>query len=725
MAATWWERCGDAVRDAAAAVQRTSVRLLAGGTAADRAAARRDAPAPVSSASSAPQPPFESMVRQPRIAGVGSATYATVDSVRGLRVRVVLRRTAELATTASSRLAPATTATSTTADGAPAVSNWEEAFGWEEAEALAATQGGAGGSRLAAAARGTVLYLLAEADALADEELAVPVLRSKAADCASSTRLVASVVQVRVPPLLLVTTTARLILVAAQAPSDNLAETLHGQPVAMVMHADGLRPGLARPRSYMAVAAALEMSEHVDPLLVVLSIDSRGVLTVRPDFNDPADPASAYRFTTMRGETYEYFVTHASAQPTPAYVEAERKLVDDIYARHLHLLLGRLAADRMPVITRSDTAHVHVSIELVEAADFELDHLYIAYYLHVPVQTGSAQCAWDLLAAAGAADAKATIFGATQIGSRRAMRSFGPLLDDRPEWTVPLAHPIDVSLVRREMSGAAELGGSTAGFANPILFLQVCSLDDWERHNVEGYGFLMLDGRAGSSTEWVPTWRAQGDSIQSMRRFFTGSGAELDDLSVVAVPGLVSPAVVSKYGLRSVSSGRVRVRVNTLVQRPPHVHARQVAAARRASSNMQPKGSLGDALGDAKAALESAPKAAVRRVPSAPREMAPEAMFGPQATRAQSDPAGATQRMRRSGNRPAAVPRGAEDDLVRGGLGASTVRMATRRVADVVPGAGDAQTTAAVLDAFAQARQRLEQSRAAVQNQLTVMRRGR
>ena len=71
----------------------------------------------------------------------------------------------------------------------------------------------------------------------------------------------------------------------------------------------------------------------------------------------------------------------------------------------------------------------------------------------------------------------------------------------------------------------------------PTLFLEVLSVDQWERFRTEGYGYVTLPNKAGTYDITVNTWRPTGNGlVPKMRRFFIGGSPELEDVTYVKQP---------------------------------------------------------------------------------------------------------------------------------------------------------------------------------------------
>ena len=108
-----------------------------------------------------------------------------------------------------------------------------------------------------------------------------------------------------------------------------------------------------------------------------------------------------------------------------------------------------------------------------------------------------------------------------------------------------------------------------AGSRTPQLFLQVCSRDSWDRHGVEGFGFLSIPAAPGVYEEVVRTWRMLPSVRDKLGHFLIGGVGQIDDLQSAAISMGHTGPFLSKHGLRTESSGSVRVRLNVMHQVRP------------------------------------------------------------------------------------------------------------------------------------------------------------
>lgn len=151
------------------------------------------------------------------------------------------------------------------------------------------------------------------------------------------------------------------------------------------------------------------------------------------------------------------------------------------------------------------------------------------------------------------------------------------------------SHPFEL-----ELQSTAGGGGDHDGPAIIAqLFIEVLSLDSWNRFRVEGYAYCDLLGEPGQRDLSLATWRPLSTSLTGrMRRFFTGGDPQLDDLlAAVGKRPLTTPTSqpppsgdeehkrLSKYALQTESSGTVRVILS--VVRQTTYKAREAETARR------------------------------------------------------------------------------------------------------------------------------------------------
>lgn len=133
-----------------------------------------------------------------------------------------------------------------------------------------------------------------------------------------------------------------------------------------------------------------------------------------------------------------------------------------------------------------------------------------------------------------------------------------------PEGTQMVSHfcfPFDYQFLAMEELSASK---------RPYLLFQVNSVDDWNRHRIEGYGFLRLPIQPGYHELEVETWRPRGSLMSEVHSFFLGGSVR-----VMRVEELVRTRhfdengradIVNRFGLETEDAGRVRVNLNVCWQ---------------------------------------------------------------------------------------------------------------------------------------------------------------
>jgi len=86
------------------------------------------------------------------------------------------------------------------------------------------------------------------------------------------------------------------------------------------------------------------------------------------------------------------------------------------------------------------------------------------------------------------------------------------------------------------------------------------------RYRIEGYAVLPIPRTPGSYKFTIPTWRAKGNIIDRLRRFFIGGSHELEDITYCGIPIAHEGKVLDKSNLHVVPSGNVKINMNIVHQ---------------------------------------------------------------------------------------------------------------------------------------------------------------
>ncbi|KAJ3225800.1 Pleiotropic negative transcriptional regulator [Clydaea vesicula] len=156
-------------------------------------------------------------------------------------------------------------------------------------------------------------------------------------------------------------------------------------------------------------------------------------------------------------------------------------------------------------------------IELVKILDpeFECEHLYVRYSLELPEE-------WEIQNEY-VANSKECKITNTAISQRCK-----PLYNELSGCLeANFGFPLELSLVSKT---------NAVGSQYPKIYFQVYSVDSWDRHVLQGYGFLDLPKSPSSETITVRTWRPNNTPAEELRSYFVGGSKEFNDLSFIDIP---------------------------------------------------------------------------------------------------------------------------------------------------------------------------------------------
>uniref|UniRef100_G1R9L0 MKS transition zone complex subunit 1 n=1 Tax=Nomascus leucogenys TaxID=61853 RepID=G1R9L0_NOMLE len=269
--------------------------------------------------------------------------------------------------------------------------------------------------------------------------------------------------------------------------------------------------------------------EHV---LCTLKVDSNGVITVKPDFTGLKGP---YRIETEgeKQELWKYTIDNVSPLAQPEEEERERRVFKDVSATSVPGAETISELDTVPGALR-----LFVNGEVVSAQGYEYDNLYVHFFVELPTTRWSSPAFQQLS-------------GVTQTC---ATKSLG--MDKVAHFSYPFT--FEAFFLQEDES-------SDALPEWPVLYCEVLSLDFWQRYRVEGYGAVVLPATPGSHTLTISTWRpVELGTVAELRRFFIGGSLELEDLSYVRIPGSFKGERLSRFGLRTETTGTVTFRLHCL-----------------------------------------------------------------------------------------------------------------------------------------------------------------
>ncbi|XP_043818911.1 Meckel syndrome type 1 protein [Dromiciops gliroides] len=273
-----------------------------------------------------------------------------------------------------------------------------------------------------------------------------------------------------------------------------------------------------------------------EQVLCTLKVDSNGVITVKPDFTDNKGP---YRIV-MEGEKQElwkYTISDASLPAQREEEEREQRVFKDLYGRHKEYLSSLVGSDFEMAVPGS--LRLFVNGEVVSAQGYEYDNLYVHFFVELPDYWTS--------------PSYHQLMGVTQTC---VTKSVG--MDEVAYFSYPFTFEASFFHDKNVPEDLPQW---------PVLYLEVISLDFWQRYRVEGYGSIVLPSVPGSHTVKTSTWRpVELGTLAELRRFFIGGSLELEDLSYVRIPGTFKGDRLSRFGFRTETTGSVTFRFHCLQQ---------------------------------------------------------------------------------------------------------------------------------------------------------------
>ncbi|MEW5298780.1 MAG: hypothetical protein WDW36_001863 [Sanguina aurantia] len=335
-----------------------------------------------------------------------------------------------------------------------------------------------------------------------------------------------------------------------------------------------------------------DLGDHADGshtnerTLVSLKAQPDGSLLMRPGFSQPG---FTYKFEDLHGGIFEYTVENASTTTAPSLDKRTAKLRKAVLQRADELRRAALKADFQKPPADPDAIRLTLLAEIVSAADFDCDHLYVEYVVRFDPRLWQLETAWPQ-------PEPGVLQGVTHIS---AVTRYPEDLarGQAARHVAHFCHPIELEWVSRP-EGAGEPFGPLPHNRFPAFFFQVCHMDRWSRYTSEGYGWATLGTHCPSaSTHYIKTWKPLGTVRDAHQAFFVGGSPELEDLEYLTTPTGFDGKLLSKYGFKTQTAGTIKVRFHTITQR----FDPDVGSGPRSPSPPRAASSGGPATGDGRA----------------------------------------------------------------------------------------------------------------------------
>ncbi|XP_043520639.1 Meckel syndrome type 1 protein-like isoform X2 [Frieseomelitta varia] len=292
-------------------------------------------------------------------------------------------------------------------------------------------------------------------------------------------------------------------------------------------------------RSTMYVMVDLSQQDKVlrstdeDTEIVLLAITYNGlnkILTVDPDFTDD----HCYTITNSSGIRFNYWLEHVSEKQSSLELQQQQnESRKEIKERLKHRGVEIFHSFQL---VSPNVYKFFIKLDILSAHDFFFDGLCISYYVDLPEHWSTNQI--DRL------------FGRTQRCNLKNNSAY-------------FSYATEMSL---DFQSIVMLDANTVLLSWPRLLLSVTSLDSWFRYRTEGYAMIPLPVLPGLYKFNIPTWRPTGSIINTLRRFFTGSTYELEDITYCSIPKGYENKMLNKSHLNVTSSGYIKLIVNIIHQ---------------------------------------------------------------------------------------------------------------------------------------------------------------
>ncbi|KYN36661.1 Meckel syndrome type 1 protein [Trachymyrmex septentrionalis] len=278
-----------------------------------------------------------------------------------------------------------------------------------------------------------------------------------------------------------------------------------------------------------------------ETLLCTLTYDkTRKLLTINPDFTIDDEHKQHYNVTNDYGVRFNYWIEHVSEERTPLelqeHLEDVRREVQQQFAYKETELYKELQSPPANLST------LVISLDIVSAHDFSYDGLFITYFIDLPQNWSTNQ--------------KERLVGRTQKSRLTNKTAYFSYCTD-----IPLYYP----------SNEFQSLNNNVSSRWPRLLFSAASLDSWTRYRIEGYAALPIPMTPGRYKFTIPTWRAKGSIIDTLRRFFVGGSYELEDVTYCGIPINHEGKVLDKSNLKVVPSGDIKIYMNIIHQSRAHM----------------------------------------------------------------------------------------------------------------------------------------------------------
>ena len=107
-------------------------------------------------------------------------------------------------------------------------------------------------------------------------------------------------------------------------------------------------------------------------------------------------------------------------------------------------------------------------------------------------------------------------------------------------------------------------------FHPPAFIFQVNSMDSWNRHRIEGYGFVHFPLQPGFHKLKCTTWKPVGNLYSKIHSYFLGGSTRIIQLENIMRTNYLDEMghkdIVNRFGLETITSGLISLKLNVAIQ---------------------------------------------------------------------------------------------------------------------------------------------------------------
>eukprot|EP00753_Platysulcus_tardus_P019973 PLAT7665.3.p2 GENE.PLAT7665.3~~PLAT7665.3.p2 ORF type:complete len:433 (+),score=191.49 PLAT7665.3:590-1888(+) len=329
-------------------------------------------------------------------------------------------------------------------------------------------------------------------------------------------------------------------------------------------------------------------SYHEQVLCVIKQHTSTGMLEMQPGFSDtlggrtPARSTTlmrsaleeeigiqSFQFTTPKGNVYEYTIQNEADIVDLELRDELRELEAELRKQTIRRMRARTGEHFTGEPPEFETSRYFMHVQIQQARDFgDAERLFVQYEVVLP------RAGWKWASDLTEEQVAAMHHGSSQIARVREVALDASLMSHDAERcetrrSAYFGLPIDLEFVSH-----IQLDAKLA-ISPPQLYIEVFSIDTWQRQRLEGYGYTTLPTAAGSHNLRLRTWRPHGSICDRMFDFFLGGSKLLEDRRYPYYPAATKGALVSKHGFTTETTGELLLTCNTAMQGRPIVRVEE------------------------------------------------------------------------------------------------------------------------------------------------------